>query len=583
MNRRTVHVVAAIVVTCTVAVVVIPEIWTVRTISGTVQDDGRPLADVSVRIPEADQAVLTDSLGQFRFSGLTPSFQYRLTAWKDGYFVSGETAWPWDDGIDVALTSYEKPDHAGYAWLSPVVEDRTGFDERLIRAGLSLSDLISTRHVFLLVAERINLGCADCHRQIVEEWESGAHASGVRNTRFMTIYNGSDSQGRRSPLTRHGFSTDYGAFPLRPNDTEAYYGPGYKLDFPGSDGNCGTCHFPSASLEEPYGVNPNQLDGVDALGTHCDFCHKIKDVKLDPSTGRPFPNMPGVLSIELRRPREDQQIFFGPYDDVDLGPDTYLPLMQESEICAPCHDASFWGVPIYESFAEWLASPYPELGLTCQSCHMAPDGVTTNFAPGRGGEERDPDTIPTHHFPGAADTVLIRNAVTMDVVAERLAGELVVTATVTNDRTGHHVPTDSPLRHLLLLVRPTDEAGRPLVQQTGPTVPEWGGIGDPEEGYYAGQPGKVFAKVLEELWTGISPTAAYWNPTRLVSDNRIAAFASDSSRYTFSSPDGGDVRIEVTLLYRRAFIELMDQKGWDTPDILVARQILHLTPREVPS
>lgn len=50
----------------------------------------------------------------------------------------------------------------------------------------------------------------------------------------------------------------------------------------------------------------------------------------------------------------------------------------------------------------------------------------------------------------------------------------------------------------------------------------------------------------------------------MVSDNRLAAFESDASVYTFAAPQSGPVTIDVTLLLRRAFIELMDQKGWDT-------------------
>jgi len=45
--------------------------------------------------------------------------------------------------------------------------------------------------------------------------------------------------------------------------------------------------------------------------------------------------------------------------------------------------------------------------VACQICHMAADGVTTNFAPGNGGGERDPRTIFTHRFPGASDVDLL--------------------------------------------------------------------------------------------------------------------------------------------------------------------------------
>jgi hypothetical protein len=112
----------------------------------------------------------------------------------------------------------------------------------------------------------------------------------------------------------------------------------------------------------------------------------------------------------------------------------------------------------------------------------------------------------------------------------------------------------------------------------GSTVPEWGGVGDPAAGYYAGLPGKAFAKVLEELWTELSPTAAYWRPTRVLSDNRIAAFATDASAYAFAAPGRGRVAVEVTLLYRRAFKKLAEQKGWDVPDIVMERQTIDLAP-----
>jgi hypothetical protein len=157
----------------------------------------------------------------------------------------------------------------------------------------------------------------------------------------------------------------------------------------------------------------------------------------------------------------------------------------------------------------------------------------------------------------------------------QLEGEtVVVQVDIINDKTGHHVPTDSPLRHLILLICATDAQGNILQQLDGPTVPEWGGVGDPTQGYYAGLPGKAFAKVLEELWTEVSPTGAYWNPTRVLDDNRLSAFVTDTSVYTFAAPTGGEVTVKVTLLFRRAFKELMDQKGWDVPDIVMEQAAL---------
>ena len=101
-------------------------------------------------------------------------------------------------------------------------------------------------------------------------------------------------------------------------------------------------------------------------------------------------------------------------------------------------------------------------------------------------------------------------------------------------------------------------------------IPEWGGVG-PTADDYAGRPGKGYAKVLEERWTGIVPTAAYWRPTILREDTRLPAGAADVTRYEFAGPGGSrDVTIAAKVVYRRAFKDLAIRKGWQAPDILMA-------------
>jgi hypothetical protein len=311
-------------------------------------------------------------------------------------------------------------------------------------------------------------------------------------------------------------------------------------------------------------------------------------VKLDPTTNLPFSNMPGVLSMDIRRPfpsnPQRYQLFFGTFTDDNVpAEDTNLPLITESAFCAPCHYGVFWDIPIYNSYGEWLASPYsdPASGKTCQQCHMPSptlvDGQPlTNVAPGKGGIERDPASIHAHTFPGGLDETLLKHAVSMQSSAKLEDGQLIVSVSITNDQTGHDVPTDSPLRQLILLVRPRDSQNHPLTLLEGPVVPSWGGVGDPQAGYYAGLPGILYTRILEETWTKISPTGAYWNPTRLVSDNRLAPFETNANTFTFSASETGKFTITVTLLYRRAFIELKQQKGWDLPDLVMAEQTLSI-------
>jgi hypothetical protein len=391
------------------------------------------------------------------------------------------------------------------------------------------------------------------------------------------MYTGTDLLGNQSPATRYAFSRDYGSFPLPPDPAIPYYGPGYKLDFPKTDGNCAACHAPLAAIDAPYNVDPTNLTGIEAEGVNCDFCHKIWDVRLD-DFGLPLPNMPGVLSFEFRRPPDGHQFFAGPYDDVAPGEDTFSPLQRQSQICAPCHFGVFWDTLIYNSFGEWLDSPYsnPETGQTCQDCHM-PSGYSDHFAlPDQGGLIRNPETIFSHLMPGAADEQFLTDALTMSVDAARENGEIILQVDIFNDNTGHHIPTDSPLRHMILVVGASDSWGQSLTQLAGPIIPDWAGIGDPLEGYYAGLPGTAYAKILEELWTEVSPSGAYWNPTRIISDNRIPALQTDSTSYRFTAPSKGSSYLEIKLIFRRAFIELIDQKGWLTPDIIIARQVIIL-------
>jgi hypothetical protein len=526
-------------------------------VAGIVIDTSGPVSGATVRVQATTNAAVTGIDGSFILTGLVPNQPVVLTAWASGYFIGGGGSYlPGGDSIELHLEAHASQDNPDYPWLSAFSD-----------AGDELN------------CQNCHADPGDSNSQLpFDEWQRDAHAASTHNQRFLTMYAGTDTDGNQSPLTDYFCDQDYGCVPLPPDLSQPYYGPGYKLDFPDTAGNCAACHAPAAAVNSPYGVDPRTVSGVGSEGVACDFCHKIWDVRLDDRMGSPLENLPGVLSFELRRPPEGHQFFAGPFDDVAPGEDTYSALQTQSQICAPCHFGSFWGTQVYNSFGEWLDSPYndPENGKTCQDCHMPPTGVTHFTRPDKGGVERNPDEIFSHKMLGAMDESLLQNAVTMTVTASLEGDEVLITVDITNDLTGHHVPTDSPLRHLVLLVQATDADGVELTQSSGPVVPDWGGQGDPAEGYYAGLPGKAYAKVLQELWTYTMPSGAYWNQTRVVSDNRLAAYKTDTSTYTFTLPEGEDITIKVELLFRRAFIEIMDQKGWDVPDIVMEQETLVL-------
>ena len=81
------------------------------------------------------------------------------------------------------------------------------------------------------------------------------------------------------------------------------------------------------------------------------------------------------------------------------------------------------------------------------------------------------------------------------------------------------------------------------------------------DGRLRGQPGRTYAKVLRDDWTGEQPTAAYWRPVTIVADTGCAAYATDRSRYTFDLPPGGRGQVTARLVFRQAYQELMQQRG----------------------
>jgi len=516
------------------------------TISGVVQDDDGPVAGAVVRVRATDLSTTADADGCFVLGELAPGQAVDLTAWAPGYFISGGQLYlPGAEDVVLSLEAHAGEDDAGYAWLSAYAD----------------------------AGEAGN--CENCHAGDgtlpFDEWVTDAHSQSAVNPRFLTMYMGTDTAGNASPSTTYAFLRDYGRFPLRPDTSKSYYGPGYQLDFPATAGNCAACHAPAAAIDAPYSTDPSQVTGVGTEGVACDFCHKVSDIRLDPDTGLPYANMPGVLSFEYRRPSEDHQFFSGPYDDVGFegSEDTFVPLQTESQYCAACHFGSFWNVTVYNSFGEWLDSPYsdPETGKTCQDCHMPPVGVT-QVADHEQSMERDPATIFSHQMPGAADEELLQNTAKLGLHAERDSGQIVVTVDVTNTKVGHHIPTDSPLRQILVVVTATDAQNDALPLAEGPVLPDWAGD-------LQGMPGVYFAKILQEIWTEAMPTGAYWNPTRVVEDTRLAAFETNISTYTFDTPDEvGSITVEARLIFRRAFYDLMQQKGWDVPDILMEQEQL---------
>lgn len=470
---------------------------------------GTPVADVLITIRAAPIQTRTDSGGYFRIKA--PRGQdLEIAAWSPGYYIATAHVQPPREDLLLELRNLPGADHPGYTWIDPT----PGTSEN---------------------------ACGSCHPMLLPRWENNAHGRAIHNERFFSFYNGTDT--RDNPLDA----------------------PGYLTDFPGTAGNCAACHAPGAALDAPFTTDMNDHRGEITAGIHCDFCHKVNDIYLDPATGHPYPNVPGVLAMRVLRPPEDDQIFIGPYPDIH-DPDTYAPVFEQSQYCATCHQFSFWGTEIYNSYGEWLESDYARRNITCQDCHMPPSGDEYFALQDQGGLPHPPDTIPAHFQLGLKDQDFMRTTLEMEPTLKIGNDQVHLSISLTNVNAGHHAPTDHPGRHIILIAQAVTADGKPVPLLQGPTIPQW--AGDP-----GGEPGVVYAKILIDPATGEFPVVHYWKPTLIHSDNRIPANQSTRSEYVFSRPDQ-QVTLTIRVLFRRLYQPIAEIYGWDISETILNEETI---------
>jgi len=529
-----------------------------------------------------------------------------LVAWAPGYKTSFVPCDGQITSYDIPLIKLDTFDNPNYSWVP---------------AGIETDPMPN---------------CAGCHagqrdpsHNEFGEWRKSGHAKVTYDRYFETVYLGINLSGYRSQDTIWDI-IDSQLVRRAPIVDANYRGPGYKLDYPSKNGNCAYCHVPASVGASQTEVNLAQYlpnpGGSIGEGITCDVCHKVIGVQLDDS-GFPYVDRPGILSFQFLRPRDiNERLYSGPF--ASLAPvngsghsSTCFSVFSQSEFCAACHYGKFSNMLIYGSYSEWRDSEYghdptSSAYQTCQDCHMSP---SHNVIKDSASSQRqacsaenlsyrdfdhnmlnwgvDPDT--NREIPQ-----MIKNAAVVNAEFNYDPGKknwLTVTAKVRSKDVGHRFPTDSPLRHLILIIEVKDQREQLLSQVDGERIPIWGGAGDvayqdPNVKLYSGLPGKIFANLLAEEDTGVSPTIAFWNETKYAwigdlrengydySDTRLIPGIVDNSKYSFDIPDRGNVTVTLRLIYRFAFYDLMRQKGWNNrPDILVTSKTWNCSRRENPT
>jgi hypothetical protein len=468
-------------------------------VSGQVVDSKGPVSGVKVRFQGVGPVVLTDAQGHFHLPALAKTPR-PVTAWKQGYLIAGA---PVSAPLRLTLFPLLAADNEAYAWQDPTPNPK----------------LVNN--------------CGNCHDHIYQEWHGSAHGQAAKNPRFLSLFAGTDWQGQPSPAWNV-----LGEHPL-------------------GSAVCATCHAPTFS-DPNLDYDMRKVPGIAAQGVHCDYCHKIVDAPTD-KLGQRF----GRDGLELLRPKGQQQLFFGPLDDAFREGEAfgYLPLYKESRYCASCHEGVIFGVHVYGTYSEWLKSPAQANGQHCQDCHMKPTGQLTNLAPGKGGVERDPLTLASHHFPGGTADML-RQCLQVQVKIQPDPAGVRAVIKVTARQVGHRVPTGFIDRNLLLAVEATDPAGQPVPALEGPKLPAAAGKA------LAGKPGFLYAKQLYSP-QGKAPFP-FWMPHGKMIDTRLHPEQSDAQQFVFA-PAAKSIRIR--LLYRRFWHDIAASKGWPDDQIVVLDKV----------
>lgn len=397
--------------------------------------------------------------------------------------------------------------------------------------------------------------CSACHPTQFAQWQTSSHAYAMVDPLFQRLVR------------------------QRQIDLEAT-----------EDQFCTQCHSAVATRGGEC-VSGFEFDGLSALaleGVTCDACHRVQELVRPYNSGHRL-DAHGPIGGTLEAPVENG--FHASRSD---------PLFSKSEFCAGCHDVfETNGLALERPYEEWLESPAQVDGQTCQSCHMP----ESTGAAAVGGPSR---TLRDHHFLGVAVpllkgfltdeqraiveanvTALLASAaeLTLDVPDEIAPGHpLDVLVTVTNQISGHSLPTGTTfLRQLWLELTVTDGVGR-ILYQTG-HLDDQGDLRDvwSEEDPF-GDPDLI--ALTSELVDSVgNPTPFPWRASNHFSRAIPAAHART---FTLFIPVPDDVatpvHVEARLLFRSVAPWLLRAVGLAeyTGDLIIRELATATVEREVP-
>ncbi len=273
------------------------------------------------------------------------------------------------------------------------------------------------------------------------------------------------------------------------------------------ESTCTRCHAPMGNRqaredgEESYLLSDLYVSKLALDGVSCAACHQIQNSEFESAS-----SYSGMYQIDNSRK------IYGPYQNplampmqnfVNYTPE-YRKAIAHSELCATCHTlfAPYFDnnnqiggtFPEQTPYIEWKISEYPEMGKSCQECHMPAinEGIDIATTPNWDNTLRSP--FWKHDFVGGNSYMLgvLKNmeASGSEMSANSAQFEQTIAQTNSNlnnaadlilslrngflvaeiiNLTGHKLPTGIPFRRMWLQVSIKNQDGQAFFESGTPT------------------------------------------------------------------------------------------------------------------
>jgi len=274
---------------------------------------------------------------------------------------------------------------------------------------------------------------------------------------------------------------------------------------------CLSCHVPSTQLTGDFYL----AQSISQEAVTCDVCHTISQVDLKkpeaPFTFDPF------------GPKR------GPFKDVASSAHgvQYDEQHTRSEFCGCCHEMKGQnGISLLGTYSEWKESPYASQEIHCQNCHMT---TLFNMPIVNPEVKKTEKWITDHKFLGGHAQMNLEKAARVSTQVKMEGTKAQISVFVSNEESGHKLPTGTPSRKVILTVYLKDSSGKKLAEAR-----------------------KVYRKVIVDEDGAIleDVTDMLLKGVRIYSDNRIAPKEVRVEKFTFDIPIGlNSFIVESVLTY----------------------------------